>query len=92
MSSITGNITATELARNLSDTIDSVKASGKSLLITRGGRPAATLSPPPKQGLTVDELVELLSTMPRLGDDGESFAEDVRSARSNDSLPDSPWD
>lgn len=48
--------------------------------------------PPPKQGLNVDELVELLSNMPRLGDDAESFAEDVRMARSNDSLPDSSWD
>ncbi|MGI9278114.1 MAG: type II toxin-antitoxin system Phd/YefM family antitoxin [Endozoicomonas sp.] len=92
MSSITGNITATELARNLSDTIDSVKASGQSLLITRGGRPAATLSPPPKPGLTVDELVEHLSTMPSLGNDSASFAEDVKTARSNNSLPDSPWD
>lgn len=29
---------------------------------------------------------------PRLGDEAESFAEDVRMAHSNDSLPDSSWD
>ncbi|WP_252178486.1 type II toxin-antitoxin system Phd/YefM family antitoxin [Endozoicomonas sp. 4G] len=79
------SITATELAKSLSETINSVKASGQSLLITRGGKPVAILSPPPKQGLTVDELVEVLSNMPRLGDDAASFAEDVRLARSNDS-------
>ena len=75
-------------ARRLNESIEQIRAG---LLNTRGERPAATLSPLPKQGLTVDELIEFLSTISRLGDDAESFAEDVKTARSNDSLPGSSW-
>ncbi len=87
------SITATELARNISKTIDSVRMSRTSLLITRGSQVIAKLSPPPKQGLSVAALIDLLKSLPALDkQDSKQLYQDIQNIRSAATLPDNPWE
>ena len=56
-------VTATELARNLSDFLSRV-ADGDEVTVTRGGRVIAQVIPPKRQWLTWSELRELLANAP----------------------------
>jgi len=85
-------VSATELARNLSSMIDRVRVSKRSLYITKGSQMVAELSPPPPQGLQVDDLARLLASLPGLGQDRDAFKEDIETMRSHAALPDNPWD
>lgn len=86
------SITATELVRNLSAAIDKVRISGHSIAITKGTQTVAELSPPPKPGLAITELVGLLKSLPKLGDDASTMAEDLKNIRKQTKLPGSKWD
>jgi prevent-host-death family protein len=72
-------ISATELARNLSDILNRARYRGETFVIERNGEPVAKIEPPPKQGISLRELAALLSELPRLDDD---FADDLEAARS----------
>lgn len=72
-------ITATELARNLSDILNRARYKGESFVIERNGEAVAQIDPPPKPGLTLGELAALLRELPPLDD---KFADDLESARS----------
>ena len=85
-------VSATELARNLSAVIDRVRLSRRSLYITKGAQTVAELSPPPPQGLQVEELARLLSSLPRLGKDNAALKDDIKSIRAHGKLPANPWD
>ena len=50
------SISATTLARNVSQTIDNVRISRTNILITKGNKVIAELSPPPKKGLSIHRL------------------------------------
>ncbi len=68
-------ITATELAKSLSDILNRVRYRGERFLIERGGEPVATLSPArPTQGITLRELAARLADIPLPGD---GFADDL---------------
>ena len=68
-------ITATELARSLSDVLSSVYYRGETYVIERNGRPVATLTPPaPRKSFTFGDLVALLRDLPRPDD---QFADDL---------------
>lgn len=56
------SLTATELARNLSDVLDAVEHRGESFEITRKGGAVARLEPRPKK--TVRDLIEVLERHP----------------------------
>ena len=68
-------ITATELARRLSDVLNRVKYRGERFVVQRNGEPVATIAPPSdKPGATGRELIA------RIGDlelPGDGFADDL---------------
>ncbi|MCE5312718.1 MAG: type II toxin-antitoxin system Phd/YefM family antitoxin [Nitrospiraceae bacterium] len=72
-------INATEAARSFSEIINSVKYRGEHYTITKGGRPAAALLPVESvsRAKTLADLLGLISNLPRLGKDSESFINDV---------------
>ena len=86
------SISATELARNVSSSVDKVRVSGKSIYITRGTQTVAELCPPPKTGSPVDQLAEMIASLPDLGDDAEAMPNDIKKMRQLAKLPESPWD
>lgn len=89
----TESITATELARNVSQTIDNVRINRKSILITRGKKVIAKLSPPPQKGLSINGLIGLMGSLPALEDeDIVQMSNDMKMARDSAKLPESPWE
>ena len=65
MATIQDQVTATELARNLTSLIDYVRISGKRLAITRGNIEVARLMPPSEGGASASsELQALLEHNP----------------------------
>ena len=85
-------ISSTDLVRHLSSVIDKVRMSGKSLYITKGTQTIAELSPPPKSGFPVNELAELLKSLPKLGDDITNMANDLKTIKNNAKMSENPWD
>ena len=85
------SISATELARNISTSVDKVRVSGKSIYITKGTQTVAELCPPPKTGCPVDQLAEMISSLPGLGVDAEAMSSDLKKARQQAKLPGDPW-
>lgn len=68
-------ITATELAKSLSDVLNRVRYRGEKFLIVRKGEPIATVGPAaPVPGITGREFVELLKNLPP---PDEGFADDL---------------
>ena len=84
-------ISATELVRNLAGIIDNVRLTGHSLYVTKGSQTVAKLSPPPKTGLSISQLVSLIESLPRLGADAPAMADDIKSIRNQAVLPENPW-
>ncbi len=81
-------ITATELARTLSDTLIRVQYRGERFTIERNGDPVASLVPAKAPGLiTLSELAAQLwdLTLP-----GDGFADDLEAIQAAQDLPPSP--
>ena len=81
-------ITATDLARSLSDILNRVRYKGETFVIQRKGEPIATLAPSgPKPGVTLGELAEALGklTMP-----GDGFADDLEAIQASQTKADPP--
>ncbi len=85
-------ITATKLVRNLAAAVNQVRNTGKSLSIVKGKQLIAVLAPPPKQGLSVNQLIEMLGNLPPLEDKNQQFSKDLQKVRKAAELPDSSWD
>jgi antitoxin (DNA-binding transcriptional repressor) of toxin-antitoxin stability system len=85
-------ISATELARNVSMSIDRVRISGQSLYVTKGTQTVAELCPPPKSGFPIDRLAGLLAAIPTLGGDAATMSNDMDTVRNHAKLPENPWD
>jgi antitoxin (DNA-binding transcriptional repressor) of toxin-antitoxin stability system len=85
------SISATELVRNLSVAIDTVRITGQRLRITKGSQTVAELCPPTKPGLPITKLAGVLNALPKLGDDAAAMAKDVENLRVKARLPDNPW-
>ncbi len=84
-------ITATELAKSLSDVLNRVRYRGESFRIERNGEPIATLAPasPVSGGITMRELVALLK---ELGSPDEDFADDLEAIHSSQpKISDPAW-
>jgi prevent-host-death family protein len=86
-------ITATELARNLSDVLNRVRYKGERFVVVRNGEELARLEPRPEhRRMTFAEFVDVVRTAPKPDDE---FWEDVEEARQlmNQPIPErSPWD
>jgi len=63
------------------------------VLITKGAKVIAQLSPPPKTGLSVQGLIDLLKSLSGLTpQDSKQMADDVKKIRTAAKLADNPWD
>jgi prevent-host-death family protein len=84
-------ITATELARNLSDVLNRIRYKGERFVVVRNGEELARLEPRPEyRRMTFREFVEVVRSAPKPDDE---FLEDLRQIRAaQDSLPESPWE
>ncbi len=85
-------ISATQLARNLSSLIDEVRLGGKPLSITRGKREVAQLIPPRASGASSSLLLNLLQQSPLTRSECEDFSKDIDTIRQNADLPPSSWE
>ena len=83
-------ITATELAKSLSDVLNRVHYRQERFLIERSGQPVAVLGPPaPAAGMTWRQFVALLQEVPPAGED---FADDLEAVQSSQaSAGNPPW-
>jgi hypothetical protein len=74
-------VTVTEFVRGFADYINRVAYQGERLVLVRGQRELAEVSPRPAER-SLRELPGLLSRLPRLsGDDATSFDADIANAR-----------
>lgn len=78
------HITATELARSLSDILNRVRYRRESFLIERAGEPVAALAPAgPARGCTLAGLVGHLGDLEL---PGEGFADDLETIQSSQTI------
>jgi prevent-host-death family protein len=80
-------LSATEVARRLSDVLNRV-ASGEEIEVTRAGAPVAVITPPKTRLLSPEGFRDLLASAPPVD---EAFADDVRAIRRSVGPPESPW-
>ena len=82
-------ITATELARNLSDVLNRVRYKGESFEVTRGGETIAEIKATERKRATVRDLIDFLENGPKPDPD---FWKDVEEAHRmmNEPLPAPP--
>ena len=73
------HIAATQAARSFSEILNRVKFKGEKFIIERGGKPVAQIEPilTTKAVKSLKELMAFLGKLPRLGDELDSFAEDL---------------
>lgn len=73
-------ISATEAVRKFLEILNSIKYRGDHYTILRGGKPIAFISPAetPLKERTLGELKGLIRRIPRLGDEAERFAADLK--------------
>jgi len=81
-------INATQAVRTFSELLNEIKYKGTTYTIERSGKPIAELSPVSSslRKKTLSELSSILDSLPKLGDDAEVFAEDVKEARKTQPL------
>ena len=86
-------ISATQFSRNVATYLDHVRHTGETVIITKGSRIVAELTPPQPSGLPIAELASLIAHAPKLGDCAQSMIEDLQKIRhaSNNNL-ENPWD
>jgi antitoxin (DNA-binding transcriptional repressor) of toxin-antitoxin stability system len=83
-------ISATDLARTLSDVLSRVRFGGERFVVQRGGRVVAAVVPADQgpRAVTPREIVEALSgfELP-----GEGFADDLEAVQNAQGQPEAPW-
>jgi antitoxin (DNA-binding transcriptional repressor) of toxin-antitoxin stability system len=81
-------INATQAVRTFSELLNEIKYKGTTYTIERSGKPIAELSPVSSsvRKKTLSELSSILDSLPKLGDDAEVFAEDVKDVRNTQPL------
>lgn len=84
-------ITATELARNLSDVLDTLSRDGTEVLIERNRKSVAKLVPAPGRQTALQALADLYRTLPEEAAAG--WANGTRGVLAGDSLASAgdPW-
>ena len=84
-------ITATELARHLSDILNRVRYKGESFRVERNGEVVAVLKPEPPKTITVGEFFNRIDRLPAPDPD---FWEDVAQAHRemNQAMPIPAWE
>ncbi|MEE8429749.1 MAG: type II toxin-antitoxin system Phd/YefM family antitoxin [Candidatus Desulfatibia sp.] len=89
-------ITATQAVRDFSELLNTIKFKGDHYIIQRNGKPIASMQPikSAKNLKTLEELKLLIKQLPRLDDELEVFAADIKEIWKNQPpLPeDSAWE
>lgn len=81
-------ITATELAKRLSDVLNRVKYRGERFVVQRNGETIARIAPPNDQpAITIRELIARVGDLPFPGD---GFGDDVEAAQAAQELEEMP--
>lgn len=85
-------ITATELARNLSDVLDTLARDGSEVLIERNRKQVARLVPAPGRQTALEAMADLYRTLPERA--AEGWAEGTRGVLAGETLAASgdPWE
>lgn len=83
-------VTATELARNLSDILNRVRYKGESFIIERNGEDIASIHPQGQHGITMKQLATAMANIPLLDEDFEKDLEAARSILREPELPEWP--
>jgi antitoxin (DNA-binding transcriptional repressor) of toxin-antitoxin stability system len=82
-----------EAEKNFAKLVNKVYAEGITVDLERDDKVIARLTPAePRSALTVAGLNAFLSNLPSLGEDADSFANDVRSIRAAFPAETNPWD
>lgn len=86
------NTSVTEVARNFAEYINRVAFRGERFVLMRGRKPVAELGPVASGG-RLGDLPSLLSSLPPLGEDAETFEGELEEARSALARhePKDPW-
>lgn len=83
-------ITATELAKSLSDILNRVKYNGERFVIERNGEPIASLAPlGPAKSITLREFAMKLREFPQPDEDFWKDLEAIQASQSK--VPPPPW-
>ncbi len=86
-------ISVTDAAHDFVKLVERVERRRESAVITREGRPIATLVPVDRPAATCEELAARLAAIPRLPpDEAEAFANDIEEGIRNLPPLKSPWD
>ena len=89
-------ISIDEASRDLGGLIDKLASRGVTIEVERDERVIATIVPasptPRKVCRTMNDLAELLNSLPRLGDDADDFERDIREARQQLPSRTEPWE
>lgn len=85
-------ISATELARNLATVIDQVRVARMPIIITRGNKDIAQISPVVNTEITVSDLAMLIRNNTLSRSQRKTFADDLGTVRQAATLPASDWD
>ena len=79
--------------RDLDKLVDKVCREGVSIELERDNKVVARITPAtPHSPLAVGNLNSFLQSLPRLGDDTDVFAKDIREIRSSFPAEKNPWD
>ncbi len=83
-------ITATEAARKFSEILNRVKFKGESFIVERNGKPICEISPSESEGLSTQELVEILKSGPHPDKAYLDILEEI--TRNQPTVAPSPWE
>lgn len=86
-------INVSEAGRDFANIVNRVHSEGISIDVEQDNYVIARITPVgPQSSLKVRDLNTFLQSLPKLGDDAESFAEDVSVIRRNFPAEANPWD
>jgi antitoxin (DNA-binding transcriptional repressor) of toxin-antitoxin stability system len=83
-------VTATEAARKFSEILNRVAYKGETFIAERSGRPICEISPTEKEGVSTQELVEILRSSPRPDKGYFKILEKI--TRNQPPVAPSPWE
>ena len=88
--SVKTRVTATEAARKFSEILNRVAYKGESFIVERSGRPICEIRPAKKEGISTQELVEILRSGPRPDKGYFDTLEEI--TRNQPTVAPSPWE
>lgn len=83
-------ITATEVARSLSDVLNRVRYRGESFIVDRGGEPVCRIIPAGPTRCSAGDLARVLAALP--APDAAFRKVVAKAAAAEKNLPESPWE